>query len=152
MYAEENTIDRVVHWSIELLQKHRKCFIKFFLRAIIWLLLRYPYLMFNPLSANPTKWSNTLKQFVGKLLTNCLSVLNLLWGWSFKGWRYHKVIWAIHEIYWKIKNKDTTKTLSATLIYNFYSVLHNVIVLFSFTLSMFLPRGTLLNSQNTRSL
>ena len=21
---------------------------------------------FNPLSANPTKWSNTLKQFVGK--------------------------------------------------------------------------------------
>ena len=24
----------------------------------------------NPLSANPTKWSNTLKQFVGKLLTN----------------------------------------------------------------------------------
>ena len=29
---------------------------------------------FNPLSANPTKWPNTLKQFVGKLPTNCLSV------------------------------------------------------------------------------
>ena len=28
----------------------------------------------NPLSANFTKWSNTLKQFVGKLPTNCLSV------------------------------------------------------------------------------
>ena len=28
----------------------------------------------NPLSANPTKWPNTLKQFVGKLPTNCLSV------------------------------------------------------------------------------
>ena len=28
----------------------------------------------NPLSANPTKWSNTFKQFVGKLPTNCLSV------------------------------------------------------------------------------
>ena len=28
---------------------------------------------FNPLSANPTKWANTLKQFVGKLSTNCLS-------------------------------------------------------------------------------
>ena len=27
----------------------------------------------NPLSANPTKWSNTLKQFVNKLSTNCLS-------------------------------------------------------------------------------
>ena len=31
---------------------------------------------FNPLSANPTKWSNTLKQFVGNLPTNCLSVLD----------------------------------------------------------------------------
>ena len=30
----------------------------------------------NPLSANFTKWSNTLKQFVGKLPTNCLSVLD----------------------------------------------------------------------------
>ena len=29
---------------------------------------------FNLLSANPTKWSNTLKRFVGKLPTNCLSV------------------------------------------------------------------------------
>ena len=29
---------------------------------------------FNLLSANPTKWPNTLKQFVGKLPTNCLSV------------------------------------------------------------------------------
>ena len=30
----------------------------------------------NPLSANPTKWSNTLKQFVGSLPTNCLSVFD----------------------------------------------------------------------------
>ena len=29
---------------------------------------------FNPLSTTITKWSNTLKQFVGKLPTNCLSV------------------------------------------------------------------------------
>ena len=29
---------------------------------------------FNPLSANPTTWLNTLKQFVGKLQTNGLSV------------------------------------------------------------------------------
>ena len=28
----------------------------------------------NPLSANPTKWSNTLKQYIGKFPTNCLSV------------------------------------------------------------------------------
>ena len=30
----------------------------------------------NPLSDNPTKWSNTLKQFVGKLPTNFLSVFD----------------------------------------------------------------------------
>ena len=34
----------------------------------------------NPLSANPTKRSNALKQFVGKLLINCLNVLeHFLW-------------------------------------------------------------------------
>ena len=33
-------------------------------------------LAINPLSANPTKWSNTLKQFVGKLPTNCFSVFD----------------------------------------------------------------------------
>ena len=31
---------------------------------------------FNPLSANPTKCSNILKQFSGNLLTNCLSVFD----------------------------------------------------------------------------
>ena len=31
-------------------------------------------LMLNPLSANPTKLSNTLKQFVGNSPTNCLGV------------------------------------------------------------------------------
>ena len=30
----------------------------------------------HPLRANPTKWSNTLKQFVGNLPTNCLSVFD----------------------------------------------------------------------------
>ena len=32
--------------------------------------------LFNPLSANPTKCSNTVKQFVGKLPTNSLSVFD----------------------------------------------------------------------------
>ena len=39
----------------------------------------------NPLSANPTKWSNTLKKFVGKLTTNCLSVSDHFVGLAFKG-------------------------------------------------------------------
>ena len=34
----------------------------------------------NPLIANPTKWSNTLKQFVGNLPMNCLSVFDPFCG------------------------------------------------------------------------
>ena len=41
--------------------------------------------LFNPLSANPTKWSNTLKQFVSKLPTNCLSVFDHFVGLLLKG-------------------------------------------------------------------
>ena len=39
----------------------------------------------NPLSANPTKWPNTLKQFVGKLSTNCLSVFDHFDNVALKG-------------------------------------------------------------------
>ena len=39
----------------------------------------------NPLSANPTKWSNTLQKFVGNLPTNCLSVFNHFVGLALKG-------------------------------------------------------------------
>ena len=42
---------------------------------------------FNPLSANPTKWSNTLKQFVDSLPTNCLSVFDPFVGLTLKGLR-----------------------------------------------------------------
>ena len=36
----------------------------------------FPIPLLNPLCANFTKWSNTLKRFVGKLTTNCLSVFD----------------------------------------------------------------------------
>ena len=39
----------------------------------------------RPLSTNPTKWSNTLKQFVGNLLTNCLSVFDHFEELALKG-------------------------------------------------------------------
>ena len=42
-------------------------------------------LKFNPLSANPEKWSNTLKQIVGKLPTICLSVFDHFSGLALKG-------------------------------------------------------------------
>ena len=39
---------------------------------------------FNPLRANPTKWSNTLKQF-DKLSTSCLCVFDHFAGLALKG-------------------------------------------------------------------
>ena len=39
----------------------------------------------NPLSSNPTKWPNPLKQFVGNLPTNCFSVFDHVVGLAFKG-------------------------------------------------------------------
>ena len=39
----------------------------------------------NSLSANPTKWPDTLKQFVGKLPTNCLNVFDHFVGLALKG-------------------------------------------------------------------
>ena len=39
----------------------------------------------NPLSAKFIKWSNTLKQIVGKLPTICLSVFDHFSGLAFKG-------------------------------------------------------------------
>ena len=41
--------------------------------------------MFNPLNANPTKWPNTLKQFVGNSPTNYLSVFGHFVNLAFKG-------------------------------------------------------------------
>ena len=40
---------------------------------------------FIPLSANPTKWSNKLKQFFGNLPTNCLSVFDHFVKLALKG-------------------------------------------------------------------
>ena len=39
----------------------------------------------NPLNANPTKWSNTVKQFVGKCRRIVSVCLTILWGWCLSG-------------------------------------------------------------------
>ena len=52
------------------------------------------YSVFNPLSASFTKWSSTLKQFVGRLPTNCLSVFDHFVGLALKGLTV--VINAVH--------------------------------------------------------
>ena len=50
------------------------------------------FLNFNPLSTNFTKWSNTLKQFVGNLLMNCLSVFGDFVGLALKGLIFQKLL------------------------------------------------------------
>ena len=51
----------------------------------------------NPLSANSTKWSTTLKQFVANLPTNCLSVFDHFEGLVLKGLRNH-LDWLTHSM------------------------------------------------------
>ena len=43
------------------------------------------YTSINPLRTNPAKWSNTLKQFVDYLATNCLSVFDHFVGLALNG-------------------------------------------------------------------
>ena len=43
----------------------------------------------NPLSANPKKWSDKLKQFIGKLSMNCLSVFGNFVGLALKELNYY---------------------------------------------------------------
>ena len=44
--------------------------------------------IFNPLSVNLRKWSNTLKQFVDNLPTDCLSVFDHFVKLALKGLKY----------------------------------------------------------------
>ena len=39
---------------------------------------------FNPLNVNPTKWSNTFKQFLGKSRRIVWVCLTILWDWRLK--------------------------------------------------------------------
>ena len=81
----------------------------------------------NPLSTKFIKWSNTLKQFVGKLPTNCLSVFDHFVGLALKGLKYAQMgsfslpCFSIvelnmevqeqenhsHSKYWRIQNSIT---------------------------------------------
>ena len=63
-----------------------KLFPKLLLEYIQNKILLWQDKQFNSLSANPTKWLNTLKQFV--LPTNCLSVFDHFVGLVFKGLKH----------------------------------------------------------------
>ena len=62
----------------------------------------------NPSSANLTKWLNTLKQFVGNLTTNCLSVFEHFVKLTLKGlnWRTEKQESKGTVVMWTTENKQ----------------------------------------------
>ena len=49
----------------------------------------------NPLSANPEKWSNTLKQIVGNLPTICLIVFDHFMNLALKGLNIIRTVMVI---------------------------------------------------------
>ena len=51
----------------------------------------------NPLSAHFTKWSNTLKQFVGNLATNCLSLFDHFVGLALKVFETQIVFFSVAQ-------------------------------------------------------
>ena len=74
----------------------------------------------NPLSASLTKWSNTLKQFVGNLTTNCLSVFDQFVGLALKGLKKSDVI-----------VNEATRTVNGTEIAIFFAHFRPIVHLHS---------------------
>ena len=79
------------------------------LHTLKWMFsLAWSESQFNPLNTNPTNWSNTLKQLIGKLLTNCLSVFDHFVGLVLKGLKYTKIeICKINYCENKVKLNNT---------------------------------------------
>ena len=73
----------------------------------------------SPLSANPTKWSDTLKQFVGNLLTHCLSVFDHFVKLALKLLRYSLVILHIILLNFRYNSLTATDDTSGILL-NFF--------------------------------
>ena len=70
----------------------------------------------SSLSASFTKWLNTLKQFVGKLPTNCLRLFDHFVGLALKGWGithllgidaiWQQIQWLAHTV-WCYSSRST---------------------------------------------
>ena len=70
-----------------------------------------------PLRVNPTRWSNVLKQFVGKLQTNCLSVFNQFVGLALKWLCLQNQNYDIN--FYKYACKSIHKILNSKLVHIF---------------------------------
>ena len=74
-----------------------------------------------PLSANFTKWSNILKQFVAKLPTNCLSVFDHFVGLAVKGVRINCCLMITNQSY---ISQLLTKNRSLKKLFCHFQYLH----------------------------
>ena len=99
---------------------------KFILLITLIPLVAFAFFSFfiNSLSANPAKWPNTLKQFVGELPTNCLSVpdhfvklafkglnFNLNWRlWFIQSWSTHWTVWRKQDCIFKLTSEKYPKS------------------------------------------
>ena len=70
----------------------------------------------SPLSANITKWSNTLKQFFGKLPANCLSVFDHFVGLVLKGLRIFTIHLQIYHFSTSLSVSHKNHTVSKNLV------------------------------------
>ena len=74
-------------------------------------------MLFNPLSANPRKWPTTLKQFVGKLPTNCFSLFDHFVKLALKGLK--KMLNPFHATgLFPCSNREYRKRLSGMKLFN----------------------------------
>ena len=79
----------------------------------------------NPLTTNPTKWSNRLKQFVGKLPMNCFSLFDHFVKLALKGLsfsisvlqeRVHGVMKVFFQVDLLYRNRNSHRKCSVTFL------------------------------------
>ena len=74
--------------TLPILYKETTYIIKLIVPRLFLIMIIHSGGLFNAISANFRKWSNTLKQFVGNLPTNCLSVFGHFVGLALKGLKF----------------------------------------------------------------
>ena len=111
----------------------RPIFLNFCVRwwMLPWSKIRLSVISFNFLSASPTKWPNTLKQFVGKLPTNRLSVFDHFLGLLLKGLRKSAV-----ACFW---NKYNNSMLQSLELFYLWEIL--------FCYNSFTPRSSIFSEK-----
>ena len=81
----------------------------------------------NPLSTNPTKWPITLKQFVGKLPTDCLSVFDHFVKLALKGLKAPKQRqWILILIYVLTESTSLYRRIFAACLEYFQTVVKTI--------------------------